>query len=87
MTDELMFRYILDIVELAASNTAPVFVHSWLTSLAHHSYNNLQFGDNSIANFIHQLIKVSNDQTVFFFMSDHGQRYGPIRETQQGLIF
>ncbi|CAL8110909.1 unnamed protein product [Orchesella dallaii] len=81
MTEEVVFNYILDIIKRASSNT-PVFVHSWLTSLAHHNYNNLQFGDDSISSFVESLGEMTN--TIFFFMSDHGQRYGPIRETPQG---
>ncbi len=84
MTDEFTLNYMLDVIRLGNSHGAPVFIDSWLTSLAHHSFNNLQFGDQSLANFIHSLVNISNDNTIFFFMSDHGQRYGPIRETTQG---
>ncbi|ODM90047.1 30S ribosomal protein S4 [Orchesella cincta] len=81
MTEEVVFNYILEIIK-RVSGKAPVFVHSWLTSLAHHNYNNIRFGDDSISTFIQSLGETTN--TIFFFMSDHGQRFGPIRETSQG---
>lgn len=84
MTEELVFKYILDVIHRANYHSTPVFVHNWLTSLGHLNYNNVQFGDSSITNYIKQLISLSGDNTIFFFMSDHGQRYGPIRETRIG---
>lgn len=84
MTDEFLFKYTLDLVQMATSHSAPMFIYSWVTTLAHHNYNNIQFADSSIASFFRSLINATNDNTIFFFMGDHGQRYGPIRETTQG---
>jgi hypothetical protein len=63
------------------SSTAPVFIHSWMTSLAHLDINGARFADAKVAAFL-QSQDLSN--TILIFMSDHGQRYGAIRETLAG---
>jgi hypothetical protein len=66
---------------MSLSSKAPVFVHSWMTSLAHLNINHAKFGDSSISKFLSSL-DLSN--TILILLSDHGQRYGAIRETLAG---
>lgn len=58
-----------------------MFIYTWLTNLAHGDLNAAQFADESYLKFL-QNLDLSN--TILFFMSDHGYRYGMIRETFAG---
>lgn len=66
---------------MSHSSSTPVFIHSWLTSLAHLDINGARFADATVTNF---LSRVDLSNTILIFLSDHGQRYGAIRETLPG---
>jgi len=78
-TEETLLNYIKGI--MSYSSRSPVFVHSWLTSLAHLDINGARYADTTVVEFLSQ-IDLSN--TILIFLSDHGQRYGAIRETLAG---
>lgn len=73
--------YAKDVVDLAKAVGTPLFLHTWMTSLAHLNINRAAFGDSAVHSFISSL-DLSN--TVLILLSDHGQRYGAIRETLPG---
>lgn len=70
-----------DLLSVSSRNNTPVFIYTWLTNLAHGDLNAAQFADESYFSFL-QNLDLSN--TILFFMSDHGYRYGVIRETFAG---
>lgn len=66
---------------MSLSNGTPAFIYVWLTNLAHGDLNAAQFADESYFEFLKSL---DLNNTILFFMSDHGYRYGMIRETFAG---
>lgn len=63
------------------------FLYSWITSLSHDNYNTASLGDSTISEHLLRLLhKGLLDDTVLIFMSDHGFRYGPIPNTNQGRL-
>ncbi|ODN02078.1 hypothetical protein Ocin01_04570 [Orchesella cincta] len=79
--DETIHKYIGDLLSMSARNETPVFIYTWLTNLAHGDLNAARHADESYLQFLKSL-DLSN--TILFFMSDHGYRYGMIRETFPG---
>jgi len=83
--EEVLLRYIQDLMEFSYTSKTPLFVASWLTQLAHDSLNSLQFGDSTFASMLEGLINQGAlDNTILVIVSDHGFRYGPLRETISG---
>lgn len=79
MIEEVIIKYINDI--LASSQDAPVFIHSWLTVLAHECSIAAKHADTIFAKFLRE---VDKKNTIIVFMGDHGEVFGQFRETVQG---
>ncbi|XP_033606143.1 uncharacterized protein LOC111861266 isoform X3 [Cryptotermes secundus] len=63
------------------------FAFFWGTSLTHDFLNYPSLGDDLHERFLNQLLHTGSlNHTVFIFMSDHGIRWGGIRETYQGRL-
>ncbi|KAJ9592748.1 hypothetical protein L9F63_015586 [Diploptera punctata] len=63
------------------------FAFFWVTSLTHDYLNYPSLGDDKFAEFFNQLIDSGSlNRTLLIFMSDHGIRWGDIRETYQGRL-
>jgi hypothetical protein len=68
-------------------STKDSFSFFWGTSLTHDFLNYPSLGDDLHAKFLKQLQDTGSlNHTVFIFMSDHGIRWGGIRETFQGRL-
>ncbi|XP_017879646.1 uncharacterized protein LOC108624680 isoform X2 [Ceratina calcarata] len=65
----------------------PYFAISWQTSLTHDYWTYPQWGDQSYADFVAEMFNEKLlEKTVLIFMSDHGMRWGPFRQTYQGRM-
>ena len=63
------------------------FAFFWGTSLTHDFLNYPSLGDDLHANLLKHLQDTGSlNHTVFIFMSDHGIRWGGIRQTYQGRL-
>lgn len=71
---------------MAAAEKVPLFAFSWSDTYPHSMDHNVhQLLDKTYADFISNLEqKGVLDNTILFFLSDHGQRYGPFRSTLLG---
>lgn len=71
---------------MAIPEGPPLFSMIWSALYPHnHDHNLIQLVDNDYADFLNRLeTKGHLDNTILFFISDHGQRYGPLRETLIG---
>ena len=79
--DQVLLQYINDLLNVSKEKRIPVFLYSWMTNLAHEDINSAKHGDGIYADF---LKRADLDNTILFFMSDHGYRYGSIRQTFPG---
>lgn len=66
-------------------NDRPLFSYSWLSEAAHDDLD----GGKRVDKYFHDLFTKMEDggvlnNTAVFFISDHGFRFGPFRETEQG---
>lgn len=62
-----------------------MFTFSWSTTLAHDNFNMIQLVDETYANFLARLeYKGYLNNSILFFMGDHGYRFGEIRQTLTG---
>lgn len=77
---EILLTYMRDTIRWASSG-APVFIHTWLDIYSHGCINTVRFMDHDISRWIQSLESLN---TILFFMSDHGDRYGPFRDTTLG---
>ena len=65
----------------------PHFAFSFLTRLTHDNINRVGAADEPYYDFIRKLDEAGHfKDTVFIFFSDHGIRFGPIRETYIGKL-
>lgn len=68
-------------------NDFPYFGFFWTVSLSHDYLNKPQLGDLDYKNFFKSLNDGGHlENTVLIFLSDHGIRWGSIRETYQGRM-
>ncbi|CAL1548086.1 unnamed protein product [Lymnaea stagnalis] len=69
------------------SKTEPYFAYSFAARLTHDDLNQASAGDELYYNFFNTLAEreVLNN-TVLVFFSDHGERFGAIRSTYNGMI-
>lgn len=81
MADEVLLKYINELSTVSSEKSVPFFIMSWMTSIAHSYLNGAKNGDEIYSNFLRN-IDLSN--TILFFMSDHGYRFGEIRLTFPG---
>ncbi|XP_035826213.1 uncharacterized protein LOC101862804 [Aplysia californica] len=65
----------------------PYFGYSFISRLTHDNQNRASAGDELYLNFLSDLhTKRVLNNTLLLFFSDHGERFGPIRATYNGII-
>ncbi|KAH9512571.1 hypothetical protein Btru_038816 [Bulinus truncatus] len=70
-----------------ASKTKPYFAFSFLTHQSHDDQNLASIGDVHYLNFLQTLMdRHLLTNTVLIFFSDHGERFGQIKKTYQGMM-
>lgn len=68
-------------------NKLPYFAFFWGVSLSHDYLNKPKLGERDYTNFFKSLHNGGHlENTVLIFLSDHGIRWGSIRETYQGRM-
>jgi len=73
-------------MDVGHMNKTPVFASSWSTTVSHDSNTGIQLLDQPYQEFLLRLIdKGYLQNTVMFFMGDHGYRFGKLRETLMGF--
>jgi len=84
--DEAILAYLESILDLGHQNKTPVFATSWSTTTSHDSYTGIQLLDEPYRDFLLRLEQKGYlENTIMFFMGDHGYRFGKIRETLIGF--
>ena len=68
----------LEILKTYNGSRVPLFLYSWLTQLAHDNNNNLFWADHYFLDYFKKA-KPFYGNTVLFFLSDHGSRFGAVR--------
>ena len=79
--DRKVLRYLGGLLKGANRHHTPLFALTWLTNLAHGDRTAPIFADDTYAKYIGDL---DLENTILFFISDHGSRYGSFRETELG---
>jgi hypothetical protein len=86
--DETLQHYAEDVFLMTSKLNKSAFVYSWSTNLAHLDPTGPRGApDKSYAQFLSRTLLEKNGNsknTILFFMSDHGYRYGSIRQTFPG---
>jgi membrane-anchored protein YejM (alkaline phosphatase superfamily) len=83
--DEMIISYLESTLEAAYKNGTPIFATAWSTTVSHDDLNGIRTLDGMYASFLQRLLKKGYlDNTILFFMGDHGYRYGAFRETLIG---
>ncbi|XP_075992557.1 uncharacterized protein LOC142987578 isoform X2 [Anticarsia gemmatalis] len=89
MNDIYFYKVLLDFVEdlTRISTNTKLFGYFWESTMSHNHLNYPMLMDDSYFEFFNKL-KDSNytRETVIFFVSDHGIRWGEIRSTKQGRL-
>lgn len=79
--------YIYKFTSTMAGNRAPYFGFFWSSTISHDFLNRPQIADTDFSQLFTDLkTKGVLDSTVLVFLSDHGIRWGAIRNTYQGLV-
>ncbi|XP_030753812.1 uncharacterized protein LOC115880669 isoform X3 [Sitophilus oryzae] len=79
--------YVSKVVQTMAIDSQPHFTFFWTVSLSHDYLNYPSLGDSTYYNFFKRLKDDGLiENTVVVFMSDHGIRWGDIRQTYQGQL-
>ncbi|XP_046386571.1 uncharacterized protein LOC124156217 isoform X2 [Ischnura elegans] len=89
LTVQLVLGYTEKLVKTLsqAPNPHPVFGLTWVTSLTHDYLNSAGYLDEPQARLLEEIAATGAlNRTVVFFISDHGIRWGGIRETYQGKL-
>ncbi|CAG7722242.1 unnamed protein product, partial [Allacma fusca] len=76
--EQKIFSFINNIENMSETNGIPYFVFTWLTGLSHSDMSAATHSDDIFTAFLKNL---NLSDTILFFMSDHGFRYGTFRET------
>jgi hypothetical protein len=85
MSAAVLLDYISDFAVTMSSKDS--FAFFWGASLTHDFLNYPSLGDDLHERFLNQLLDTGSlNHTVFILMSDHGIRWGGIRETYQGRL-
>lgn len=82
---EIVLKYMHDFVETYRND--PYFAFTFITRLSHDDVNSAGAADEPYYNFfksLHEKDLLQN--TIIFFFSDHGMRFGKIRETYIGKL-
>ncbi|XP_057671812.1 uncharacterized protein LOC130903615 isoform X1 [Diorhabda carinulata] len=82
-----LLSYIKNFVITMVDNKLPYFGFFWGAALSHDILNKPKLGDEDYRNFFKELFENHYlDNTFVFFISDHGIRWGDIRQTFQGRM-
>lgn len=85
-----VYKALLDYIKIFAERMdlekMPYFGFFWGASLSHDYLNKPKLGDYYYKSFFQKLAAENLKNTVLIFMSDHGIRWGPIRQTYQGRL-
>ena len=82
---QLVLDWTKDFLNLYKSD--PYFAFIFLTRLTHDNVNKAGAADTLYANFFKQLKQEGHlENTVLIFFSDHGMRFGPVREMYIGKL-
>lgn len=82
-----MLDYISKFSVTMEQNRLPYFAFFWGVSLSHDYLNKPKLGDSDYKFFFKSLHDEGRlENTVLVFLSDHGIRWGPIRQTYQGRM-
>ena len=79
--DEVLLKYVRDALHGSIEKNLPLFLLAWLTNLSHQSMNAISGADGVYADFLKSL---DLNNTILFFMSDHGLRHDKFRQTLPG---
>jgi arylsulfatase A-like enzyme len=72
-------------MDFAKRKKAPIFSFAWSTTLSHGDTNMIQLVDGTYSQLLESLLSKGHlNNTILFFMGDHGYRFGKIRETLIG---
>jgi len=66
------------------SASYPSFLLSWFTTVGHDDFNLLKLYDEEFQDLLESVVSSSGENSVIFFISDHGYRFGNFRETFLG---
>ncbi|EFA03493.1 uncharacterized protein LOC662511 isoform X2 [Tribolium castaneum] len=84
---KVFLDYITNFVKTMAQEQLPYFAFYWGASLTHDYLNKPNLGDPNYYNFFKNLHENGHlNSTVLIVMSDHGIRWGDIRQTFQGQM-
>ncbi len=89
MGSKLETEFVLDWVAdfMANFKSVPHLAFAFLTRLTHEGVNDVGAADEPYLDFFQRLYRQHLlDNTVVLFYSDHGMRFGPIRETYVGKL-
>jgi len=82
---DTVMDYNYQLLNLSHTTNTPIFLSSWITSIAHQDLNAAKFADKTFVDFFDALERQGVLQnTLLFFISDHGYRYGSLRQTFPG---
>ncbi|XP_018577786.1 uncharacterized protein LOC108916073 [Anoplophora glabripennis] len=82
-----LLNYISKFVVTMDTNKLPYFGFFWGASLSHDYLNKPKMGDEDYRDFFKNLYEEGHlEHTALIFMSDHGIRWGEIRQTYQGRM-
>lgn len=82
-----LLNYIQKFVVTMDKNKMPYFGFFWGASLSHDYLNKPKMGDEDYRDFFKNLYEGGHlERTALIFMSDHGIRWGDIRQTYQGRM-
>jgi len=85
--DEAILNYLESTLDFAHRHSSPLFATSWSTRATHSDMNEGQLTDDTYAQFLRRIEEKGHlDNTILFFLSDHGYRNGPTRETVIGYF-
>ncbi|CAN7948695.1 unnamed protein product, partial [Ixodes hexagonus] len=80
---EVILDYVFHVVEL--SKDRAFFTYLWISELPHGDFNGLGALDDALALFLSRLTDLGTlNNTALVFVSDHGTRFGVIRQTEIG---
>jgi hypothetical protein len=81
--NEHIFRYMIDFATVYNNTTS--FMMSWINNFSHNSNEIPEKTDERVVTFFQQLEETGAfNTTLIIFLSDHGMRWGKIRETAIG---
>ncbi|XP_052129283.1 uncharacterized protein LOC127748655, partial [Frankliniella occidentalis] len=82
-----LFDFALKFVRAMVQTRTPFFQYAWGTSLTHDYLNQAQIADPVYERFLEELEETGVlNTTALVFLSDHGNRVGPIVSTYQGHV-